>query len=44
MAHYNEVRLHSAIDYITRKDRLERWAEQILQDRDRKLQLAQAGG
>jgi len=40
IAHYNEVRLHSAIDYITPKDKLEGRAEQILQDRDRKLQLA----
>lgn len=38
--HYNEVRLHSAIGYVTPKDKLEGRAEQILQVRDRKLQLA----
>ncbi len=43
VAHYNEVRLHSAIDYITPKDKLEGRAEEILQDRDRKLQLAREG-
>ncbi len=40
VAHYNEVRLHSGIDYLTPKDKLEGRAEQILQARDRKLQLA----
>ena len=43
VAHYNELRLHSAINYITPKDKLEGRAEQILQDRDRKLQLAREG-
>jgi hypothetical protein len=43
VTHYNEVRLHSAIDYITPKDKLEGRAEQILQDRDHKLQLAREG-
>jgi|TARA_B100001971_G_scaffold189636_1_gene191793 transposase InsO family protein len=40
VVHYNDVRLHSAINYITPKDKLEGRAQQILQDRDRKLQLA----
>ena len=40
VVHYNEVRLHSAINYITPKDKLEGRAQQILQDRDRKLQMA----
>ena len=34
---YNEVRLHSAIGYITPKDKLEGRAEQIFAARDRKL-------
>ncbi len=42
ITHYNEVRLHSAIDYISPKDKLEGRAEKILQDRDRKLHLARA--
>ena len=40
ITHYNELRLHSAIDYISPKDKLEGRAEQILQGRDRKLQLS----
>ena len=43
VTHYNEVRLHSAIDYITPKDKLQGRADQILQDRDRKLQQAREG-
>ena len=35
--HYNNVRLHSAIGYITPKDKLEGRAKQIHDDRDRKL-------
>jgi len=37
VTHYNEVRLHSAIGYITPKDQLEGRAETIFADRDRKL-------
>jgi putative transposase len=37
VAHYNQVRLHSAIGYITPQDKLEGRAEQIFADRDRKL-------
>jgi len=35
--HYNEVRLHGAIGYVTPKDKLEGRAEQIHAERDRKL-------
>jgi putative transposase len=35
--HYNGVRLHSAIGYVTPQDKLEGRAPQILQERDRKL-------
>jgi transposase InsO family protein len=35
--HYNEVRLHGAIGYVTPKDQLQGRAEQIHADRDRKL-------
>lgn len=38
--HYNELRLHGAIGYITPKDQLEGRAEQIHADRDRKLEEA----
>jgi hypothetical protein len=37
VAHYDNVRLHSAIGYITPKDRLEGRHQQIAQERDRKL-------
>lgn len=37
VAHYNQVRLHSAIDYVTPKDKLLGRAPQILAERDRKL-------
>jgi transposase InsO family protein len=40
VAHYNEVRLHSAIGYITPRDKLEGRAEQIFAERDRKLHEA----
>ncbi|MCK5055123.1 MAG: integrase core domain-containing protein, partial [Candidatus Aminicenantes bacterium] len=38
--HYNNVRLHSAIGYITPKDKLEGRAEQILAERERKIAAA----
>ena len=38
--HYNNVRLHSAIDYVTPKDKLEGHSEAILAERDRKLTAA----
>lgn len=38
--HYNEVRLHGAIGYVTPKDKLEGRAEQIHAERDRKLAAA----
>lgn len=37
---YNEARLHSAIDYITPKDKLEGRAEAIRQERQAKLEAA----
>jgi transposase InsO family protein len=38
--HYNEVRLHSAIDYVTPADYLAGLAPEILAERDRKLEEA----
>jgi putative transposase len=38
--HYNTIRLHSAIGYLTPLDQLEGRAEQIFADRDRKLEAA----
>jgi putative transposase len=38
--HYNTVRLHSAIGYVTPQDKLEGRAEQILAARDAKLEAA----
>jgi putative transposase len=38
--HYNEVRLHGAIGYLTPKDKLEGRAEEIFAARDRKLAAA----
>jgi len=38
--HYNHVRLHSALDYITPADQLHGLAETIFQDRDAKLEAA----
>ena len=38
--HYNDVRLHSAIDYITPRDRLEGRHLEILQQRENKLAKA----
>jgi transposase InsO family protein len=40
VAHYNEQRLHSAIGYITPKDKLENRAEAILAVREAKLHAA----
>ena len=40
VAHYNEQRLHSAIGYITPKDKLENRAEAILAAREAKLHAA----
>lgn len=40
VAHYNEVRLHSAIGYITPKDKLEGKDKEIFAERDRKLEQA----
>ena len=37
---YNNQRLHSAIGYVTPKDKLEGREQQIFQERDRKLQEA----
>jgi transposase InsO family protein len=38
--HYNTVRLHSAIGYVTPKDRLENKQEEIFKTRDQKLEAA----
>jgi len=40
ITHYNEVRLHSAIHYVTPKDRLEGRHEQILKQREDRLAKA----
>jgi len=40
VAHYNDVRLHSAIGYVTPIDKLEGRAEAVLAERERKLQAA----
>ncbi len=40
VAHYNTVRLHSAIGYVTPKDKLEGRDKQIFDERDRKLAAA----
>ena len=37
---YNERRLHSALGYVTPRDRMEQRQEQIYAERDRKLALA----
>jgi cytochrome c1 len=42
IAYYNDERLHSAIEYIAPKDKLEGREEQIFKDRDRKLEAARA--
>jgi hypothetical protein len=40
IAHYNTVRFHSAIGYLTPKDKLEGRAKEILDARDRSLEAA----
>jgi len=40
VVHYNEVRLHSAIDYVTPADKLADRAAEIVAARDRKLEAA----
>jgi putative transposase len=40
VAHYNTVRLHSAIDYVTPQAKLEGRDKAILEERDRKLEAA----
>ncbi len=40
--HYNEIRLHSAIGYVTPKDRLEGRQEEIFAARESKLAEARA--
>ena len=42
VAHYNTVRLHSAIGYVTPQDKLEGREPAIFADRDRKLEAARA--
>ena len=42
VAHYNEVRLHSAIGYVTPADKLAGREEQIWAERRRKLAEAEA--
>ena len=38
--HYNENRLHSAIGYVTPRDKLEGREKKIFQQRDKKLEVA----
>jgi len=40
VAHYNNVRLHSALGYVTPKDKLEGREQAIWAERDRKLEAA----
>ena len=40
MEHYNTVRLHSALGYVTPQARLEGWHEAIYVQRDQKLDAA----
>lgn len=40
--HYNEVRLHSAVGYVTPMDKLAGLEEEIFSERDRKLEAARA--
>jgi len=40
VGHYNTVRLHSAIGYVTPKDMLEGRQQEIFRERDRKLEAA----
>ncbi len=37
---YSNMRLHSAIDYVTPRDELEGWAERVMAERDRILEAA----
>ena len=43
VTHYNTLRLHSAIGYLTPKDKLEGRAERIFAERDQKLEAAREG-
>ena len=38
--HYNRVRLHSALGYVTPQDKLEGREKEIFAERDRKLEAA----
>jgi putative transposase len=40
--HYNEVRLHSAIGYVTPADKMAGRDKQVFADRDRKLEAARS--
>jgi hypothetical protein len=40
--YYNQVRLHSALGYVTPKDKLEGKEKEIFAERDRKLEAARA--
>lgn len=40
VAHYNNVRLHSAIGYVAPADKLNGREEEIFRERDRKLEAA----
>ena len=40
VTHYNTVRLHSALGYVTPKDKLEGREAAIFAERDRKLEVA----
>ena len=40
--HYNRVRLHSALGYVTPQDKLEGREKEIFAERDRKLEAARA--
>jgi len=42
IGHYNRVRLHSALGYITPQDKLEGREKEIFAERDRKLEAARA--
>jgi len=40
--HYNTVRLHSAIGYVTSKTKLKGMEQEVFKDRDAKLETARA--